>query len=141
MTRLSTISGHAAVPHGLSNLPRSRDHSGLPSSVYAWMPPIPKNATTTWPSVTQLAEAQPFITWLFSGSPFQAVCCQRILPVLRSTQKTRRSLPFSRYEVRNIRSPQIIGDDWPMPGSDTFHSRFFSDHLTGKSDSDVCPFC
>src|SRR5437870_1067255 len=105
------------------------------------MPPMPKNATTISPSVTQLADAQPFITWLFSGSPFQADCCQSVLPVLRSTQKTSRSLPFSRAAVRKIRSPQMIGDDWPIPGSCVFQTTFSADHFTGRPVSVECPSC
>src|SRR6059058_1393575 len=105
------------------------------------MPPTPKNATTISPSVTQLADAHPFSVWLGSGCPFQAVCCQSILPVLRSTHKTRRSLPFSKAEVRKIRSPQMIGDDWPTPGSWIFHTTFSADHFTGRLVSVLCPFC
>ena len=59
----------------------------------------------------QLAEAQPFITCDFSGCPFQAVCCHKSCPDFRSKQKTRRSLPCSKADVRKIRSPQIMGDD------------------------------
>ena len=103
---------------------------------------MPKNATTTSPSVTHVADAQPFMTWLFSGVPFQAVCCQTILPLLRSTQNTSRSAPFGQSaEVRKMRSPQMIGDDWPMPGSCVFQTTLLADHFTGNFVSVVCPFC
>src|SRR5688572_23465046 len=105
------------------------------------MPPRPKKATTISPSVTQVAEAHPFITWLASGGPFHAVCCQRILPLERSTQKTIRSAPLLTADVRKMRSPQITGDDWPLPGSCDFQTMFSADQLTGRSVSVECPFC
>ena len=57
ITRSPTITGDAAVPQGPSNVPRSRDQSGLPSSEKPCSPPRPKKATTTSPSVAQVAEA------------------------------------------------------------------------------------
>src|SRR6187399_1121914 len=96
------------------------------------MPPRPKKAITTSPSVTQVAEAQLFIAWIGSGWPVQAVCCHSGSPVFFDTANTSRTLPFSSDDVRKIRSPQITGDDCPMPGSVDFQTILSPDHFTGR---------
>src|SRR5947199_207897 len=77
--------------------------------------------------------------WLFSGSPDQASCCQRMVPLRRSRQSTTRFLPLSSAEVRKIRSPQMIGEDWPLPGSGVFHTTDLASQRTGKLNSEVWP--
>src|SRR5215475_4018033 len=103
------------------------------------MPPLPKNATTRSPSVTQDAEAQPFMAWLASGVPVHASCSHSTLPLLRSTQNTSRVLPESRAEVRKMRSPQMIGDDCPRPLRGVFQTIEFASHFTGSRDSAEWP--
>src|SRR5262245_21992762 len=133
------MTGQAAVPHGPSKGPRSRDQRCLPSMEQACRPPLPNEATTISPSVAHEADAQLFISWIGSGSPVHATCSQSILPLRASTHKTTRSRPFSRAEVRKIRSPQTIGDDWPIPVSGVFQATDSALHLSGRFVSVECP--
>src|SRR5262249_14215952 len=57
-----------------------------------------------------------------------------------STQKTRRCLPFSRAEVRKIRSFQMIGDDWPIPLSGALQTTDEASQRTGTLvAASICP--
>src|SRR6516162_2255772 len=94
---------------------------------------------TRSPSVAQVADAQPFIWWLFSGTPDQASCCQRMFPLLRSTHRTIRFLPFSNAAVKKMRSPQTTGDDCPTPGSAVFQTTDVAFQCVGKPVSLECP--
>src|SRR5262245_12508204 len=96
------------------------------------MPPLPKKATTRSPSVTHDGVAQPFISWLFSGVPLHASWCHRIFPFFRSTHSTSRFCTLPSAEVRKMRSPQMIGDDCPLPGSAVFQTTDLASQRTGS---------
>src|SRR5476651_1467707 len=96
------------------------------------MPPLPKKAMTRSPSETQVAVAQPFILWLGSGTPVQAVSCHTIFPLSRSTHKTTRFFPFSSAAVRKMRLPTTHGDDCPTPGNAVFQTTDLASHLVGR---------
>src|SRR6185503_11165408 len=103
-----------------------------PSKSTARSPLLPNDAYTRTPSVAGVAEA-----WLFLGWRYSRVrsggrnASQSILPSERRKQSTE-TRPSLYAVVRNTRSAQTIGDEWPRPGTGIFHSTFsVSDHRSG----------
>src|SRR5687768_6730525 len=76
------------------------------------------------PSVVAVAEAWLFFSYLCSTPEVGTCVSQRSLPSRRSYASIDTFVPPSRLVVKNRWSFQTMGDEWPWPGTVTFHLTF-----------------
>ena len=65
--------------------------------------------------------AQLFSPCFFSSSPTTDAFSHTSLPVVRSTQYSKRAFSLSTHPATNTFPLLTTGDEWPLPGSASFH--------------------